>query len=63
MELHPKDRVLDMRQAHDLVLLSPRSDSQAVGKAISPHQEGVVAGRFKRLWQSSKNVFTIMVNF
>ena len=49
MELHTEDRVVDVRQAHDLLVFSPRRDLQAVGKAMPLHHQGVVAGRFKRL--------------
>ncbi len=54
MKLHAEDRVLDMRQTHDLVLLSPCSDLQALGKAVSAHHQGMVAGRFNGLGNPEK---------
>lgn len=47
MELHTEDRVLDMGEAHDLALLGPGSDLQALGQRTPPNEKRVVTGRLE----------------
>jgi len=47
MELHAEYRVLNVGKAHDLALLGPGRDLQAIGKLAPQHQKRMITRRIE----------------
>src|SRR5690606_3620943 len=55
VELHALDAQLAMAQAHDLAVVGPRGDLEAVGQRLALDRQRVVADRGERVGQPAKD--------
>ena len=62
MKLQTFDCQSFMANAHDFAILRPCSDFQAIRKAFTLNNKGMIACRRKRIWQISKHANAIVEN-
>src|SRR3979490_1200774 len=60
MELHTKYGMFHVGKAHNLALVRPCGDLQALRQCAASYQQGMITCRLKRTRQSRKDVFTAM---